>query len=162
MLELHVAICFIGLAAGALVLVALCQGVHRPISVAVLLGSTALISLTGFALQPPPGTPTPDPALVVGIVELIVVVIAAFALYGNHLARAWRAAYLVTVVLAVYFNAFVAVVQGFLKVEFLHGLAPTAKEPPFLVAQLLTLALFVVVGVLAFRRLPRRAVTVTS
>jgi hypothetical protein len=55
-------------------------------------------------------------------------------------------------VLTVYFNVFVAVTQAFLKIGFLHALAPTGKEPPFLVAQLLTLALFVVIGVTAFRR----------
>jgi hypothetical protein len=38
-------------------------------------------------------------------------------------------------------------------------LAPTGKEPPFLVAQLLTLALFVAIGVAAFKRLPSRTAT---
>jgi hypothetical protein len=51
-----------------------------------------------------------------------------------HLARAWRSIYVVTIVLTVYFNVFVAVTQAFLKVSFLHALAPTGKEPPFLVA----------------------------
>lgn len=72
--------------------------------------------------------------------------------------RAWRGIYVVTVVLAVYFNAFVAVTQAFLKVGFLHALAPTAKEPPFLIAQLLTLALFVAIGVTTFRRLSGAAI----
>ena len=39
-----------------------------------------------------------------------------------------------------------------------HAGAPTGKEPPFLIAQLLTLALFVVVGVTALKRFPRRTV----
>ena len=153
MLALHVAICFVGLLAGALVLTALCRGrQQQPAWVATLLVSSALISLTGFVLPAPPGTPTPDPAVIVGVLELVVVALAAFALYVSHLARAWRAVYVVTIVLAVYFNAFVAVVQGFLKIGFLHALAPTGKEPPFLIAQLLTLALFVVVGATALRR----------
>lgn len=158
MLTLHVAICFIALLAGALVLIALCRGRHEPTWAAVLLVSTALISLTGFVLPSPPGTPTPDPARILGVIELVVVVIAAFALYVYHLARAWRGIYVVTIVLTVYFNAFVAVTQAFLKIGFLHAFAPTGKEPPFLVAQLLTLALFVVIGVTAFRRFPGRAV----
>jgi hypothetical protein len=152
MLALHLAFCFIGLLAGALVLVAMCRGEHQPAWVGTLLASSALISLTGFVLPSPPGTPTPDPARIVGVVELVVVVIAALALYVNHLTRAWRAIYVVSVVLAVYFNAFVAVAQGFLKIGFLHALAPTAKEPPFLIAQLLVLALLVVVCVRALRR----------
>jgi hypothetical protein len=152
MLTLHLAFCFIGLLAGALVLIALCRGRRQPTWEAVLLLSTVLISLTGFALPSPPGTPTPDPARILSAVELVVVVIAALALYAGHLARAWRGIYIATIVLAVYFNAFVTVTQAFLKIGFLHALAPTGKEPPFLITQLVTLALFVVIGVTAFRR----------
>jgi len=152
MLTLHTTLCFIALFAGALVLIALCRGRRQPTSVAVLLLSTVLISLTGFALPSPPGTPTPDPARILGVIELVVVAVAAFALYAGHVAGAWRGTYIATMVLAVYFNVLVAVVQAFLKIGFLHALAPTGKEAPFLVAQLLTLVLFVVVGVLAFRR----------
>jgi len=152
MLTLHVAICFIGLLAGAFVLGALCRGQRLPSWDVALLVSTVLISLTGFALPSPPGTPTPDPARIVGGIELVAVVIAALAIYAGHLARAWRGAYVAAMVLAVYFNAFVAVVQGFLKIGFLHALAPTGKEPPFLLAQLVTLALFLLIGVTAFRR----------
>lgn len=152
MLELHVAISFFGLLAGALVLAAMVRGKHQPGWTAALVASSALISLTGFFLDSPPGTPTPDPARVVGVLELGVVAIAAVALYVRHLTGAWRAIYVVSIALAVYFNAFVAVVQAFLKVGFLHELAPTAKEPPFLIAQLLTLALFVAVCVVALKR----------
>jgi len=154
MLTLHVVICFIALLAGAFVLIALCGGRRQPTWDAVLLSSTVLISLTGFPLPSPPGTPMPDPARIVGVIELVIVVIAALALYVNHLARAWRGIYIVTIVLAVYLNAFVGVAQAFQKIGFLHAFAPTGKEPPFLVAQLLTLALFVAISVLGFKRLP--------
>jgi len=156
MIALHVVICFVALLAGALVLIALRKGEHESIRAIVLLVGTVLISLTGFALPSPPGTPTPDPARIVGVLELLIVAIAAFALYLKHLSGAWRAAYIVTIVLAVYLNAFVAVTQAFLKIGFLHAFAPTGKEPPFLIAQLLTLALFVLIGVMAFRPLPGR------
>ena len=158
MLTLHVAICFIALLAGALILTAFCRGGHEPTWATVLLLSTVLISLTGFVLPSPPGTPTPDPARILGFLELVVVVIAALALYVNHLARGWRGIYVVTIVLAVYFNALVAVTQAFLKIGFLHAFAPSGKELPFLIAQLLTLALFVVVGVTALKRFPGRTV----
>jgi len=156
MLTLHVAICFIGLLAGALLLIALCRGENQPAWAATLLATSALISLTGFVLPSPPGTPTPDPARIVGVVLLVVTVIATFALYARHLTRPWRAIYVVTIVLAVYFNAFVAVTQGFLKLEPLHSLAPTGKEQPFLIAQVLTLAVFAVVGARALRRFSRQ------
>jgi len=152
MLALHVVICFFALLAGALVLIALRSGRHQPAWAALLLVSTALISLTGFVLPSPPGTPTPDPARIVGVIELLVVATAALGLYVYRLARAWRGIYVVAIVLTVYFNAFVAVTQAFLKIGFLHSFAPTGKEPTFLVAQLLTLALFVVIGVTALRR----------
>lgn len=154
MLTLHVIVCFVALFAGAVVLIAMLNGRQKPTWTVVLLLSTVLISLTGFALPSPPGTPTPDPARIVGVVELVLVVIAALALYVGHLARPWRGTFVVTVVLLVYFNVFVAVVQAFLKIGFLHPLAPTGKEPPLLVAQLLTLALFIVIGAKAFRSLP--------
>jgi hypothetical protein len=152
MLTLHVTLCFIALLAGAVVLVALCRGRRQPTWDAVLLLSTVLLSLTGFALPSPPGTPVPDPARILGIIELVVVVIAALAIYVGKLARVWHGTYITTMVLAVYFNVFVAVAQAFLKIGFLHALAPTGKEPPFLIAQLLTLVLFVVIGLTAFRR----------
>ena len=54
--------------------------------------------------------------------------------------------------MALYLNAFVGVVQAFQKVPSLQQLAPTQSEPPFLVAQILVLAIFVVLGFLAVKR----------
>jgi flagellar biogenesis protein FliO len=44
------------------------------------------------------------------------------------------------------------VVQVFLKVPAAHALAPTQKEPPFLVVQLIVMALFVVLGIFAVKK----------
>jgi hypothetical protein len=152
MLTFHVALCFLALLAGAVVLIALCGGQRRPSWDGILLLSTALISLTGFVLPSPPGTPSPDPARILGGIELAVVALAALALYVGHLARFWRGVYVVMMVLAVYLNVFVAVVQAFMKVSFLHALAPSGKEPPFMIAQAIALIAFVIIGVIAFRR----------
>jgi hypothetical protein len=43
-------------------------------------------------------------------------------------------------------------VQSFEKVPALKDLAPTRSEPPFLVAQLVILALFVFLSILAVKR----------
>jgi hypothetical protein len=51
----------------------------------------------------------------------------------------------VCAVLALYLNSFVAVVQSFLKVPALETLAPTQKERPFLVAQLVVMAIFIAI-----------------
>ena len=53
---------------------------------------------------------------------------------------------------ALYLNVFVGVSQAFAKVPPLHRLAPTKTEPPFLIAQLVTLSVFVALGVLASGR----------
>jgi hypothetical protein len=153
MLALHVSLSFFGLLVGALLIGDLLRSARSQRTLAaVLVLSTALISITGIALPSPPGTPTPDPARILGVIELAVIVIAVLALYLKHLARAWRGIYIVSIVLAVYLNVFVTVVQAFLKVSFLHVLAPSGKEPPFVIAQLLTLVLFVVIGVLTLKR----------
>ena len=44
------------------------------------------------------------------------------------------------------------VAQIFLKVPAAHALAPTQKEPPFLVVQLVVMAIFVVLGIFAVKR----------
>jgi hypothetical protein len=55
-------------------------------------------------------------------------------------------------VVALDFNCFVLVVQSFEKVPALKALAPTQAEPPFAIAQLLVLALFVYAETQAARR----------
>jgi len=52
-------------------------------------------------------------------------------------------------VLALYLNVFVGVVQAFLKIPVLNAMAPKQTEPPFVVAQGVVLALFVVLGIVA-------------
>jgi hypothetical protein len=152
MLAVHVALSFFALLAGAIVLIALCGGSRRPTWDALLLVSTALISLTGFPLAAPPGTPAPDPAVIFGVMELVVVAVAALAIYAKHLTGAWRGIYVVCMVLAVYLNCFVAVVQAFLKISAVQALAPAGSAPPFPFAQLPLLIVFVVIGAIAFRR----------
>ena len=59
---------------------------------------------------------------------------------------------MVCAVLALYLNVFVLVVQSFMKIPAVHALAPTQKEPPFLVAQLTVMAIFIVLGTLSVKR----------
>ena len=54
-------------------------------------------------------------------------------------------------VLALYLNVFVLLVQLFRRVPALLVAAPTQTEPPFLITQLLVLALFVWLGVAAVK-----------
>jgi hypothetical protein len=87
----------------------------------------------------------------VGVVSLVVLAVAIVARYVRHLAGGWRRTYVVTAVLALYFNVFVLVVQGFRKVAVLHDLAPTQTEAPFKLAQLVVLLVFIALGVLAVK-----------
>ena len=86
--------------------------------------------------------------------------IAILARYAFHLAGSWRVVYVISAVVALYLNVFVGVVQAFEKVQALKALAPTQKEPPFLVAQLVVLVIFIALTILAaikFRNQPLRA-----
>jgi hypothetical protein len=74
------------------------------------------------------------------------------ARYVFHLAAGWRGIYVVSAVVALYLNVFVLVVQLFEKVPALRPMAPRQKEPPFLVAQLVILALFVALTIIAAKR----------
>jgi len=92
--------------------------------------------------------------------SLLVLTVAIFARYPRQLAGACRWIYVVTAVIALYLNVFVGVVQAFLKVPALHAMAPTQTEPPFKLTQLVVLALFVLLGIVAairFRADPIRA-----
>ena len=85
----------------------------------------------------------------VGVISLVVLAIAIPALYVYRLAGPWRWIYVAGAVVALYFNVFVGVVQAFQKLSFLSRLAPTQSEPPFFVAQVIVMAIFVLLGIRA-------------
>ena len=113
-----------------------------------LLTTTVLTSVTGFLFP----TTTILPSEIVGVVSLVALGIAIFALYRSHLAGAWRWVYVTSALFALYLNVFVGVVQSFQKLAFLKPLAPTQSEAPFLIAQLVVIGLFVVLGILAVKK----------
>jgi hypothetical protein len=110
--------------------------------------TTILTGVTGFPLPPFGFTP----ARAVGVILLILLALAVPALYAFRLAGAWRPTYIITAIMSLYLNVFVGVTQSFQKLSFLQPLAPTQSEPPFLIAQLVVLLIFIVLGVLAVRR----------
>src|SRR6478735_10991077 len=116
-----------------------------PVTTALFLFTTALTSLTGF-LFPIHGF---TPALGVGIVACLILVVALFALYKEHLVGAWRWIYVITAVGSLYLNVFVLVVQSFVKVSALNALAPTQTEPPFAITQAVVLAIFILITIIA-------------
>jgi hypothetical protein len=143
----HVVLSLIGIFSGFVVLVALLNGKNIGAWTALFLATTVLTSVTGF-LFPSSGF---TPAQGVGILSLAALAAAIVALYGGHLAGAWRWIYAVGALVGLYFNVFVAVAQAFQKSAFLQPLAPTQSEPPFLAAQLVVLVIFIALGVRAVR-----------
>jgi uncharacterized membrane protein SirB2 len=146
--SVHVVIGLVGIASGLVVLLGLLAGKRYSASTAVFLATTAATSLTGY------GFPFEHllPSHIVGAISLVVLALAIYARYARHLAGAWRTVYVMGAIIALYLNVFVLVVQSFMKVPVLHDLAPTQSEPPFAVAQLAVLVLFIVLGTLAVRR----------
>jgi hypothetical protein len=144
----HVVISLIGIATGLIVLYSMLSGQRMNGLTGVFLVTTVLTSVTGF-MFPFNGL---LPSHIVGGISLVVLALALAALYALRLQGAWRWVYVVTAVIALYLNVFVGVVQAFQKLGFLHRLAPTQSEPPFAVAQIVVLALFVWLGYLAARR----------
>lgn len=144
----HVVLSLIGIGSGLVVLFGMLKA--NPLNgwTAVFLATTAATSLTGFLLPAPHFLPSHA----IGILSLIVLAIATAARYSRHLAGGWRATYVITALIALYFNVFVLIVQLFRKVPSLEALAPTQSEPPFLVTQLIVLVGFVILTVAAVQR----------
>ena len=151
---LHVVISVIAITSGFIVLGGMYAPRRLPGWTELFLVTTALTSVTGFFFPNAKITP----AQVFGAVSLIVLVLTLVALYGFHLRGAWRWIYAGGAVVLLYLNVFVVVAQLFAKVPALQVLAPTQSEPPFLVTELIVLAVFVVLGILALVKFhPERA-----
>lgn len=145
---LHVAISLIGIVSGLIVLFGMLRARRLPGWTALFLATTVLTSVTGF-MFPINGL---TPAIVVGVISIVILAIALMALYVKHLSGAWRWIYVTTALAALYFNVFVLIVQSFQKVPALQKLAPTQSEPPFSVTQGVVLVAFLVLGTMAARR----------
>jgi hypothetical protein len=89
------------------------------------------------------------PAIILGIIALPILAITIYARYSKNLAGAWRWIYVVGALLTLYFNVFVLIVQSFQKIPALKALAPTQTEPPFQIAQLVALALFLLLTIIS-------------
>ena len=145
---LHTAISLIAIASGLIVLAGMLRARRLPDWTAVFLVTTILTSVTGF-MFPINGL---TPAIVFGLISIVILVIALAALYLKHLSGAWRWIYVTTALLALYLNVFVLIVQSFQKLPALQKLAPTQSEPPFLIAQAVALIAFLILGAMAARK----------
>jgi hypothetical protein len=141
----HVLLSLAGIFAGFVVVLGLL--IAKPFDgwTALFLVTTVLTSMTGFLF------PFHHflPSHVIGILSLIALAIAIFARYPRHLEGGWRKGYVISSMIALYFNVFILIVQLYEKVPALKALAPTQSEAPFKVTQLTNLVLFIVLTILA-------------
>jgi glucose-6-phosphate-specific signal transduction histidine kinase len=144
----HVIISLVGIVSGFSVLLGMFSAKRLNGWTALFLLTTVLTSVTGF------GFPFTHllPSHKVAIISLVVLAIAILARYSFHMLGKWRAIYVITAMIALYLNVFVLVFQSFEKVPALHAMAPTQSEPPFMVAQLVVLALFIVLTIFAVKK----------
>jgi hypothetical protein len=154
LIMIHVLISLVGIASGFVVVFGLLNAERLDGWTGVFLATTVATSVSGYFL------PADHllPSHIIGAISLVVLAIAIVARYRRQLAGSWRSIYVVTAVAALYFNVFVGIVQAFLKVPALKAAAPTQSEPPFVVAQVAALILFIVIGVLAVIRFRTEAV----
>ena len=152
----HVAVSLAAIAAGFVVVAELAHNRLSDRLINFFLATTAITSITGF-LFPFHGI---TPGQVLGVLSLIALAVAVVARKRLATQHRLRRTYVVSLLVSLYFNVFVLVVQSFEKVPSLHVLAPTQKESPFKIAQLGVLLLFVVIGfvtVTRYRGEPERA-----
>jgi len=145
---IHVIISLVGIVSGLIVLFGMFGGKRLDGMTAVFLVTTVLTSVTGFGFPFVHVTP----GIILGVLSLVVLAVSIPARYTFRMAGKWRAIYVITAVVALYFNCFVLVVQSFLKVPALHALAPKGNEPPFAIAQGILLVLFIVAGIRAVKK----------
>lgn len=150
----HVALSLVGIFSGFVVVFGLLTAKQLKGWTALFLATTVATSVTGFLFPFHKFLPSHG----VGIVSLIALAIAIFALYGRGLVGAWRRVYVVSAVISLYLNVFVLIAQMFMKVPALKALAPTQSETPFKVAQLAVLLLFVVLGIFAAKGFAREQI----
>jgi hypothetical protein len=140
---IHVLISLVGIGSGLIVALGLLTSKRLKGWTALFLLTTVLTSVTGFFLP----ADHLKPSHVVGIISLVVLAVALYALYARHLLGGWRWIYATGAVLALYLNVFVLIAQAFLKIQPLQDLAPTESEPPFLLTQGAGLVVFILIGI---------------
>ena len=141
----HTLISLAGILSGLVVMFGMLGGKRLDGWTKWFLITNVLTSVTGFFFPFHGFTP----AYAVGAICLVVLGLAIFARYRRQLTGPWRWLYVISAMIALYLNVFVGVVQAFFKIPALHAIAPTQTEPPFQITQLVTLALFVLLTIIA-------------
>jgi hypothetical protein len=145
---IHVALSLVGIVSGFVVVAGMLESRRRDGWTLLFLATTVATSVTGFGFA----REHVLPSHVVGVISLVLLAVAIFALYVFALRRSWRWIYVVSALSALYLDVFVLVAQAFQKLPLLHALAPRQSEPPFAIVQGLVLLGALVLGAVAVRR----------
>ena len=143
----HTLISLIAIVAGVPVALGFFTGRPSAFWTGLFLGTAIATSVTGF-LFPLHGI---TPAIMVGIIALIIFAGALLGRYAFHLTGLWRQVYVLGVIANLYLLVFVAIVQAFAKFGFLKALAPTQTEVPFTATQGIVLIGFIIIAIAAAR-----------
>jgi hypothetical protein len=145
--QIHVFISLVGIASGFVVVGGMLRSHRDSSTTSVFLHSTLLTSITGLLL-PSAGI---TPAVVLGYLSIALMFVAFLAVNSFQFRGNWRWVYVVSAMIALYFNCFVATVQAFQKLPSLQPLAPTLSEAPFQIAQGALLVIMIGLGFLSVR-----------
>lgn len=144
---IHVVLSIAGIVTGLVAVGGLVAGARLDGWIGTFLVTTILTNATAFGF---PFTQLLPSHIVAGL-SLVVLAVALAARYWKGLAGAWRPTFVVTSVIALYFDVFVLFVQLFQKTPALTVLAPGQQGPAFAITQLLVVALFVLLGRVAVK-----------
>jgi hypothetical protein len=142
----HVIISLIGIVSGLIVLFGMFGNKRLDGLTAIFLMTTVLTSVSGFGF-PFKGV---TPGIILGSLSIVVLALCIPARYTFHMSGKWRSIYVITAVIALYFNCFVLVAQTFQK-KILHTTQPPSG-PAFAISQGIVLALFTVWGYIAVKK----------
>jgi hypothetical protein len=150
----HVVLSLVGIAAGVLVLL------RRPTSpkawslTTLFLATTLAGNVTGLLYLL--AFPRFGMGHGIGIASLIVFIPTLLGLRRRQRGGPWHRTYVAGATTLLYLNAFIAVMQAFAKIGFLHTLPSTGVASPLLLAHLLLLAICLWLGLHALDTTPRR------
>ncbi len=144
----HVVISIVMLVAGIVVVNGLLRGRDAGRWTTVFLVFTFATNASGFVFP----FVKLLPSHITAVIALVLLAAMLLAKYAFALAGFWRGVWVGGLVFSLFFDVFVLVAQAFGKIPALHQLAPTGGEPPFAVAELVVLAVFIFLAVKAIRR----------
>ena len=113
---IHVLISLLGIGSGLVILAGFFGDRRLDRANAFFLLTTTLTSLSGFILP----AHRILPSHILGVLSLLALAMACFARYSRKLHGGWGRTYIVAAMISFYFNVFVLVAQGFLKVPSLQ------------------------------------------